>query len=106
MVEKQSRHQYIVSLWERVDERVELEKRCARQVGLAGDTLRVCDCGRVDVAAVRFDCHAISCGKFRDANHDVAAARRDVENSQRTSVVRSNSRFPDATPNRLRRATD
>ena len=34
VMKKQRRHQYVVFLWQRIDERVELEKLCARQLGL------------------------------------------------------------------------
>ena len=106
MVEKQRRHQYIVSLWQRLDERVESEKLRTRQLRLIGDTLRVLDRCRADIATMRLYRNAVSGGQRRNADHHVAAARRDVENSQRPAVIRNNPCSPDAAPNHLRRATD
>ncbi len=81
MVEKQRGHQYIVSLWQRRDERVELEKLRTCQLRLAGDTLRVFDRCRADIATMRLYRNAVSGGQPRNAGHHVAAARRNVENS-------------------------
>src|SRR3954470_16714631 len=105
MVNKQRRHQHVVVVWQRLDERVELEKLRAKQPRSLGEVLCNFNCCRTDVAAMCLDGNAIPGGKLRNADHHIATTCGNIENSQRPVVIPDNACFPDPAPKHLRSAT-
>src|SRR3954471_21353145 len=98
MMNKQGGRQHIVAVRQNLGERIELEKLRARHPGLASDILRVLNCYRTDVAAMRLDCNAVPRGEPRNADQYIATASCNIENSQRPALIPDNSCFADPAP--------
>src|SRR4051794_32424416 len=99
MMQKQCGHHHIVVLRQWILECVESDELYARHARRGRIFLREFDSRRIDVVAKGFDRNPLFRRQLRNGDEVVAAAGRDIENSERSVVGRKYAGIPNTLPN-------